>query len=266
MGSKDIARLHRFWCGRCLILAVVLVFGAFAAPLRADGPWLGRYVALGLGTASQSVTLDQLEAVVNDTPVLLGSGRLDGTMITLGYREAMGPLIGGAELELDTGRHAITAPSSACILGQSCAGAGLVGQIGPVLRFRVTMGQVIAPGVLVSAGAGLSRADVTISHAHAQAASAQNGSAVITSARSAFEVNGPAPGLHLSLGLEHRAAQGAALRLDYLQERLWIDTERSVFVGTATSSGTSTSVAQIAQSGGFMLDKAALRLSLVFGF
>lgn len=265
MGSISSGRMRRTGRGARLILAAVLAFGTFAAPLRAEGPWIGRYVGLGLGTASQLVALDQLEAVVNATPVLLGSQRVEGTLITLGYRAPVGPVMRAAELELDTGRHAITAPS-ACTLGQSCAGAGLVGRIGPVLRLRVTLGQVITPGVLVSAGLGLSRADLAISHAQAQAASAQNGSAVITSARSAFEVDGPAQGLHLSLGLEHRVSQGAGLRLDYLQERFWIDTERSVFLGTATSSGTSTSVAQIAQSGGFMLDKAALRLSLVFGF
>lgn len=265
MGSTGSGGMRRIRRGSCLIGAAVLIGGVFAAPLKAEGPWFGRYLGLGLGTASQSVALDQLEAVVNDTPVLLGSRRVEGTLITLGYREAVGLVMPGAELELDTGRHALS-PPSACVLGQSCAGAGLEGRIGPVLRLRVTLGQVIAPGVLLSAGAGLSRADVAISHAQVQAASAQDGSAVITSARSDFEVESPARGLHLSIGVEHRAPQGAALRLDYLQERFWIDTERSVFVGAATSSGTSTAVAQIAQSGGFIFDKAALRLSLVFGF
>lgn len=119
---------------------------------------------------------------------------------------------------------------------------------------------------MLSGGLGVSLADVAISHAFAQSASAQNGSAVITSARSEFRVDDLAAGAHVTIGVEHRVTARAALRLDLIHERLRIDTSANVFIMTATASGQSTAMAQVAQSGPFSLDTTSVRLSFLMRF
>jgi hypothetical protein len=246
-------------------LAVALALIVSAGPVLADSPWSGRHLGLGIGFGTQSVDLDRLEASVNGRPLSLGSRRVDAALATLGYREALGRVVLGAEVELQAGRRAITRHSG-CVLGQACAGAGLLGRIGPILRLRATLGQEIMPGVMLSGGLGLSLADVAISHAFAQSASAQNGSAVITSARSDFRVDDLATGAHVTIGVEHRVTARAALRLDLIHERLQIENARNVFIMTATVSGPSSAMAQIAQSGPFTLDTTSVRLSLLLRF
>lgn len=109
-------------------------------------------------------------------------------------------------------------------------------------------------------------ARVSVSHAFAQAASAEGGSGVITSAISPFAVDDLALGAHVAIGVEHRVSARAALRLDLVHERLCVDNHRHVFILTTTTSGTSTATAQISEAGHFVIGATSVRLSLVMRF
>jgi hypothetical protein len=251
------------WGLRVLRLAFGLVICAGTA--QADTGWSGAYLAMGLAMASQSLALDDLTLSVDGNRLGQVTRQADLGLTSLGMRVARGGLVFGGEIELQPNRRAL-ARVPGCAFGQNCAAAGLIGQVGAVHRLRATIGRAIGPGLLLSGGLGLSRADVTVSHAFAQAASAQDGSRVINTARSPFAVADRAQGAHIVIGLEQRVTARTALRFDLLHERLWVENQRSVYILTVTASGDRTARARIHETGDFSLDTTAVRLSLVIRF
>lgn len=247
------------------ILGLVAAMGICAPAALAQPLWEERYATFGVALGRQDLGLDTLSASVNGRSAQDADWAANAALVGLGYRRASGPLLWGAEAELQAGAGAI-ALHRGCRLGQNCAGAGLEGRIGPIFRLRAVLGRVIGPGRVLSAGLGLSLADVEITHAHAQAASAQGGSAVITTARSAFDVRDRALGYHLMIGVEQRVTRRGALRLDLVHDRLQIENARQVLVLTSTASGGNSATAQIAQDGGFGVENLSVRLSLVLRF
>lgn len=247
------------------ILGLVAAMGLCAPTAMAQTPWEERYATFGVALGRQEVGLDTLSASVNSHASQDADWGAHAALLGLGYRRALGPVLWGAEAELQAGAGAI-ALHGGCRFGQNCAGAGLDGRIGPIFRLRATLGRVIGPGRVLSAGLGLSLANVDITHAFAQAASAQGGSAVITTASSAFGVSDTAMGYHLMIGVEQRVTRRAGLRLDLVHDRLRIENARQVFVLTSTSSGGNSATAQIGEGGGFGVENLSVRLSLVLRF
>lgn len=250
-------------CAMLVVLAVALAAGKGMA--QADSGWSGAYLGLGLVAGTQRVALDRLEARINGGAVSLSPPHFDAGLLLLGSRAALGGVVFGPELELQTGRSALSR-TDGCVLGQVCARAGLVGEVGPVVRLRARIGWDIAPGVLFSAGAGVSLADLAIRQGFAQAATAQPGSAVLNRASSPFLIEDMVSGAHAVLGLERQIGPRMALRMDVMRERLWVPTEARLFIFTATATGASTAVARIEQVGGFALGTSSLRISLVMRF
>jgi hypothetical protein len=242
-----------------------LAFAAGKSMAQADGAGSGAYLGLGLVAGPQTVELDRLEARINGASVSPSPPHFDAMLLTLGSRAALGGVMFGPELELQTGRNALSR-NGGCVFGEVCALAGLVGEVGPVVRLRARLGWDIAPGVLASAGVGVSLADVAISQGFAQAATAQPGAAALNRASSPFVIEDMAGGAHAVLGFERRIGPRMALRMEVMRERLWVPTEARLFIFTATATGPSTAAAQIEQAGGFALGTSSVRISLVMRF
>ena len=247
------------------LLWLVLALSLCPPDARADTAWDGRYLALGMAIGRQGLDLDGFAQTVNGHSLRQAGSRADIGLAGLGYRAARGGMHLGGEIELQPGPRSL-AQYPRCVFGQNCAAAGLLGRVGPIYRLRATMGRDIGVVVLMSGGLGISMAKVSVSHAFAQAASAQDGSGVITSAISPFAVDDLALGAHVVIGVEHRVSARAALRVDLVHERLWVDNHRHVFILTTTTSGNNTATAQISEAGRFVIDATSVRLSLVMRF
>ncbi len=268
-GTGVILILHHIGRGMALwpraragLVALALL--AVAGPVSAQSSWAGPYVGAGLAVDGMRLDLDTLSASAGGRPVDLGPDHLIGAFAYAGYRQDVGALVLGAEAEIQQG-HAL-GPNIGCVLRRVCADAGLIGDYGPLYRLRLVAGYPVAPDTLLIGGAGLGLALVTASHAYAVAATAQGGSGVITTARSPFVVEDMAHGLSLMLGVEHRLTDRAAIRFDVVHDRLRVASSARVFIFTQTTTGSTTSTAQIVERGNFSLITTSARLSFVVRF
>lgn len=235
-----------------------------AGPVVAQTSWAGAYAGVGLAVGETMFDLDTLSATAGGRPLDLGSGLSDSGFLLLGYRGDLGPFVLGAEAEVQHGRS--FGPRGGCVLGAICADAGIIGDYGPIFRFRVMAGYEFAPDMLLNGGVGLGLASVSSSHVFATSSTAQGGSAAITKARSPFVVDDMAHGLTLLVGVEHRLTERASVRFDLVHDRLRVSSSNGAFIYTQNTTADVVSVAQIAERGDFFLNTTTARLSLVFRF
>lgn len=249
--------------GRCIAIAFACVL--LAAPVTAESPWAGPYMAIGLGLSHHRLSLSHAQGVANGMAQRQGGWSQDAGFLALGYARLSGPLRFAAEIELEPGARPMASGGS-CRLGALCARTNLIGTLGPVYRLRAQMAHAIAPGVAVSVGLGLSAAEVKGTRALVEVASANDNAAALLRASSPFMVDDLARGGHIVVGINQALSARVTWGLSLLFERVHVTTDSAVAITAATMSGSSRAFVQLDHRGNFRIDSRSLRLALTWRF
>lgn len=244
---------------------MVLAVMVHTFPAAAEHPWAGPYLEVGIGLSDNDAALGQNDGRIDGVAQGQGRWRSDAGFVALGIGQGRGAIIWAAEVETEIGSHDMS-PAALCRLGQVCARTNLIGRLGPVHRLRARVARVIAPGVAVSLGAGLSAAEVRVNRVFVQAASAAPMAAAVVRASSPFVADDLARGHHVVLGVNQRLTQRVSWGLSLLHERLEVTAQSAVAITAVTQSGPSSAVVRLNHQGDVTVARSGLRLSLTWHF